>query len=212
MEKFRNRKKASIKKQISGRKIMAPIACILMAAVIILGTVASAVINKDEEAYADISWEEIENSTLIIGTHLIHISALNDSLYDIAMESAQTYSQNKMYYKSELADGKWFEISDASNISDIMEEGKAMEMPLNKELNVRYHTKSDGITYDLMTGETVCIFDIINPYSLDTLPELDAIAVYHKSLNENKKKTNTDKRNIELIEAAVSREIGRAHV
>lgn len=207
MEKFRNRKKASIKKQISGRKIMAPIACILMAAVIILGTIASAVINKDEEAYADISWEEIENSTLIIGTHLIHISALNDSLYDIAMESAQTYSQNKMYYKSELADGKWFEISDASNISDIMEEEKAVEMPLNKELNVRYHTKSDGITYDLMTGETVCIFDIINPYSLDTLPELDAIAVYHKSLNENKKKTNTDKRNIELIEAAVSRDL-----
>lgn len=200
-------KRASKRKSVSGRKILLPIAGMLAAAVIILGTIASAVINEDEEAYADINWDEIENSTLIIGTHLIHISALDDSLYDIAIESSKTYGQYEMYYKSELADGKWFKISEASNISDIMEEGKAAELPSNKEMKVRYHTKSDGITYDLMTGEAVCIFDIIDPYRLDTLPELDAIATYHQSLQENKNKSDTDTRNMELIEAAISRDL-----
>lgn len=200
-------KKASKRKSVSGRKILLPIAGMLAAAVIILGTIASAVINEDEEVYADINWDEIENSTLIIGAHLIHISALDDSLYDIAIESSKTNGQYEMYYKSELADGKWFKISEASNISDIMEEGKATELPSNKEMKVRYHTKSDGITYDLMTKDEVCIFDIINPYRIDTLPELDAIAIYHQSLQENKNKSDTDTRNMKLIEAAISRDL-----
>lgn len=190
---------------MSGRKILPAAAGVFAAAVIICCGIVFAIF--DESKTTHVKEEEIENSTLIIGTHLIHISALSDSLYDIAMDTAQLSGQYEMYYKSELADGKWFEISEAAGISDIMSEEKAVDGSVIESLDLRYHTKADGITYDLMTGEKVCIFDIISPYSLDTLPELEAVSVYHRLLQEKEKKTDTDSRNMELIEKAISQDL-----
>lgn len=175
-------------------------------AVIICSTIAFAIFNEEDTTH--VNDDDIENSTLIIGTHLIHISALNDSLYDIAQESAQSSGQNEMYYKSELADGKWFEISAATGLSDIMDEGSAVDKSVIEALNLRYYTKSDGITYDLMDGNAVCIFDIINPYDILELTELDAIATYYELLEEKETQTDTDTRNMELIESALSAELG----
>ena len=193
---------------MSYKKIILSAAAIFLSSVIIFGSIIWAVVDESQviQIKEQLKAEEIENSTLIIGTHLIHISALNDSLYDIAIESAESLGQYEIYYKSELADGKWFEISAAAGISDIMEEEKAVDNSVIEGLYVRYHTKSDGITYDLMSGRSVCIFDIINPYKLDTLPELEAVAIYYQSLQGKDKKTETDSRNIKLIEAAIGRD------
>ena len=54
------------------------------------------------EQAVHVNGNEIENSTLIIGTHLIHMSALTEELYSIAQKSAEDSMQNQMYYKSGL--------------------------------------------------------------------------------------------------------------
>lgn len=191
---------------MKGRKLKILWLSIGVLAVIICSTIAFAIFNEEDTTH--VNDDDIENSTLIIGTHLIHISALNDSLYDIAQESAQSSGQNEMYYKSELADGKWFEISAATGLSDIMDEGSAVDKSVIEALNLRYYTKSDGITYDLMDGNAVCIFDIINPYDILELTELDAIATYYELLEEKETQADTDTRNMELIESALSAELG----
>ena len=118
---------------------------------------------------------EIENSTLVIGSHLIHISALTDQLYKIAQESANEFNQSQVYYKSELADGTWFEISEASSIGDITQSGSPVSRSVIEGLEFTHQTKSDGITIDLRTGQAVSVFNINNPYDLRTMEELEPL-------------------------------------
>jgi hypothetical protein len=95
----------------------------LALALALLVTVLLANAVWDESDAVHIKAKDIENSTLAIGTHLIHLSALTDQLYDIAQKSADESGQNLIYYKSELADGTWFDITAASSLKDITKEG-----------------------------------------------------------------------------------------
>lgn len=160
--------------------------------------VVRAVFNGDTDA-VHINPDEIENSTLIIGTHLVHISALTDEIYDIASESTEQSGQTEMYYKSELAGGTWYMISDASQLSDITSKEKQIDKSVIQGLYLRYHTKSDGITYDLMDGKAICLFDTVNPYDLENLPEMDALKTQYEGLTEKSKKSETDENNLEKL-------------
>ncbi len=127
----------------------------------------------------------IENSTLIIGTHLIHLSALTDELYEIAYQSAADSQQMEMYYKSELADGVWIDLGRAESVLDLTNAGnKGVSDTVIEGLYFEYHTKSDGITYDLRTKEAVCVYDIINPYDLETMEELEPLKNQYQMINE----------------------------
>lgn len=153
----------------------------------------------DSSQAVHIDPDSIENSTLIIGTHLIHLSALNDSNYAIAKESAQDANQSKMYYKSELSSGMWYCIDDAGSVKEIATEGRIVENSEIKELPMMYHTKSDGITYDLRTGSSVCIFNLDNLNDLMNLDELEPIKNQNSLLTEANKKSDSDKEHISMI-------------
>lgn len=128
----------------------------------------------------------IENSVLFIGTHLIHMQALTDELYEVAMDTATDADQHNIYYKSELADGEWFDITDAGSIADISTEGVMVDESELDDLWVTSYTGKDGLTKDARSGETVCIFDQPSPYDLLNLPELDAVKqVYTGKYSEN---------------------------
>lgn len=129
----------------------------------------------DEDNAVHIQPREIENATLAIGTHLIHLGSMSEELYEIASVSAQESGQNGKYYKSELAEGAWYEISAASSLEDIMEVGRQVDDSTIQALFFTHHTKADGITYDLRTGETVNIYDINNPYNMHELSELSQL-------------------------------------
>ena len=129
-----------------------------------------AAFNRDTAVH--IKADEIEDSTLIIGTHLIHISAMTEELYNIAQDSAADSGQYNRYYKSELAGGAWYDITEASTLSEITTEGKPVPNSEIEELYMTHHTKSDKITYDLQTGEAVSLFDIDDPYDLSSMEEL----------------------------------------
>ena len=131
------------------------IVVVLVAAIGSASLISGAIWNEEEAVH--IRSEDIESSTLIIGAHLIHLSALTQPLYDIAEESAGESGQNDMYYKSELADGTWFEISSATALADITSEGSPVSDSVVEALFMTYHTKSDGVTYDLRTNTPVNI-------------------------------------------------------
>ncbi|MBO5292144.1 MAG: hypothetical protein J6B10_03065 [Lachnospiraceae bacterium] len=143
--------------------------------------------------------EAEQNSMLIIGTHLIHLSSLTDELYQIAETSASDSNQMNRYYKSELADGKWIDITDAASLSDIMETGAVVDDEEIEALYLTHRTGADGITHDLRTGRTVSVFDIRPLYDLESLPELEPLKLQYDMLSQSEGGDDTEKRNRKLI-------------
>ena len=155
------------------KRLLIPVLALLAAAVLLGGyflRLAGAV--WDEAQAVHIDPDEIEDSTLAIGSHLIHLSALTDTIYELANDSAGESGQSEIYYKSELADGTWFDITSASTLADITTGGSPVDKEVIAALFFTHHTKSDGVTYDLRTGQPVDPRDIRDPYDLESMEEL----------------------------------------
>jgi hypothetical protein len=161
-------------KRLLRKKLIIPAVSLLIIFSIIVLFISNAL--WDERNAVRINAGNIENSTLTIGTHLIHLSSLSDKLYEIAQESAFESGQIRIYYKSELMGGTWCDITDATTLSAIAEGMSGEQFPVQNSvieaLFFTHHTGSDGITRDLRTGQAVNIFDIRNPYDLELMEEL----------------------------------------
>ena len=182
------------------KKIIKRILIICMSVIVAatgFNIVAKALIDETNSVRIDAG--SIEDSTIVMGTHLIYLGSMTDSIYDIAQKSAEQSSQYNIYYKSELANGAWFDITDAASLDDITTSGVPVSDEVIEKLNMTHHTKSDGITYDLVTGKTVSIFDIYSPYNLEGLEEFNPLKLQYDNIEANEEKTDTDKRNIQLI-------------
>lgn len=175
----------------------------IMLVVVLIAAIGSAslitgAIWSDEDA-VHIRSDEIESSTLIIGSHLIHLSALTQPLYDIASESAGASGQDSMYYKSELADGTWFDINSASSLADITSEGTPVSDSIVEALFMTHHTKSDGVTYDLRTNTPVNIFDLNDPYDIMSMDELLPLKNQWKIITDSEGDTDISDRMKEIL-------------
>lgn len=148
----------------------------------------------DEDRAVHIRAGEIESSTLAIGTHLIHLSALTDSIYEIAEKSAEDSGQDQIFYKSELGGGAWFNISGATSLADITTGGDPVTDEEIEALYFEYHTRSDQVTYDLRTGQPVNIFNIRDPYALETLEELSPLKMQYDQILELQGENDITKR------------------
>ena len=109
------------KKYLNKKRITAVVAALLAVVVLVTGIPAiQAWAVFDESTAVRFSTYKsshtIEDSVLFIGTHLIHLQALTDELYEKAVQSQSDSEQGEVYYKSELADGTWYNISDASGL------------------------------------------------------------------------------------------------
>ncbi|MDO4292928.1 MAG: hypothetical protein Q4C65_06815 [Eubacteriales bacterium] len=147
---------------------------------------------SDEVRSVHVSDGEIEEATLVIGSHLIYLGAMTDELYEIAADSEAEFNQYDMYYKSELAGGSWYEISSATSIEEITSAGTPVNKSVIEELEFTHHTKSDGVTYDLRTGSAVSAFDINPPYDLEAMEELEPLRLQYQMLQEKDEDSKTD--------------------
>lgn len=143
---------------------------------------------------------QIENSTLVIGSHLIYVGSMTDELYQIASDSANTFSQQDLYYKSELSGGTWYEITTATSIADISTSGSPVPKSVIEELEFTHYTKSDGRTYDLVTGKEVNIFNISDPYDIDAMEELQPVIVQYERIKNKNTKSKVDEEDLTLLE------------
>lgn len=156
--------------------------------------ISAAVENENDKTVRSVkvSAGSIENSSLVIGSHIIHINGLTDDLYAIAQESANEFNQNMIYYKSELADGKWFEITTATSVTDITGQGTPVDDGVISALEFTHSTNAKGETTDLRTGEKVSIYDIPDPYDLESMPELEPLKIQYQLLQEKDIETDSD--------------------
>lgn len=150
----------------------------------------------DETNSVHIKASEIEDATLIIGTHLIYLGSMNDQIYETAMKSAEESNQYNRYYKSEIAGGVWYDITEAGSLADITTDGIVVDNGVIEALNMTHHTKSDGITYDLRTQAAVGIFDINSPYDLTKMAELEPIKLQYDVLTQTTEPSDTMERDI----------------
>lgn len=184
------------------RRILAAVLTVAVIAAVGIGanykSLTRAVFNTEEAVH--ITAGDIENSTLIIGTHLIYLSSLNDEIYNIAMESASQSGQSQIYYKSELGSGGWYDITDASSLSAITAQGVRVEDAVIETLFMTHHTRSDGITYDLRTNGAVSIFDIYPIYELENMAELEPLKMQYDLLRESGKRTDSDDISLAFLE------------
>lgn len=164
-----------------------------------------ALINDDDTVH--VKDEQIGVSALIVGTHIMYLGAVTDELYATAAESAKKVGMYEIYYKSELADGSWYEISGAEGLADISTSGKTVSADVIENLNLQYYTKEDGITYDLRTGGAVNVFDIDNPYDLSSNSDMEDIKTQYDMLNDKEEKTKSDEYYIGLIDDFFSEEL-----
>ncbi len=164
-----------------------------------------ALINDDDTVH--VKDEQIGVSSLIVGTHIMYLGAVTDELYATAAESAKKVGMYEVYYKSELADGSWYEISGAEGLADISTSGKIVTADVIENLNLQYYTKEDGITYDLRTGGAVNVFDIDNPYDLSSNSDMEDIKTQYDMLSGKEEKTKSDEYYIGLIDDFFSEEL-----
>ncbi len=150
---------------------------------------------------------QIEPATLVIGSHLIHINGLTDELYTAAMESANEFNQHQMYYKSELAEGAWFEISEAVSIADIATSGNPVNKSVIEALEFTHMTNANGITTDLRNGQNVSVFDINDPYDLNALEELEPLRIQYQILQEKTDKNESDEIYLKMIQEFFGKDI-----
>lgn len=175
----------------------------------IMAWVFSGAVWNEEDAvqFTAAKYDSIEDSTLLIGTHLIHLSALGDSIYEVAQASAEESGQNSVYYKSELADGAWFDITTASSLADITTGGTPVSSDSLTGLYLTHHTKSDGKTYDLRTGEQVCLQNINDPYDLEGLDELFPLKNQYDLMQEQQSGSASSQKKMERIEQIYALEL-----
>ena len=161
---------------------------IKIAAIPVLAVVAIVLFNlftKEAEASFDPSTaitfkeysasNEIEEGVLFIGIYLINLNGLNDELYDQAKESASSSGQDVVYYKSDAANGVWVNLDDAGGFTDISDAAVPVDEKVLANLYVKYYVNKDGILKDVTEGREQNPFNIINPYDLRNLPELDQL-------------------------------------
>lgn len=188
-----------MKQRKKGLRVVCQVAAVLTALSMTGSPVLSyALIDETNAVYIDAS--SIENATLIIGTHLIYLGSMNDQIYEKAMKSAEEANQYNRYYKSELAGGIWYDITDAGALADITTTGIVVEDKVIEGLFMTHHTKSDGITYDLKNGGSVSVFDMDDPYDLEELPELEPIKLQYDVLVQTEEPSDTMERDMDYIE------------
>ena len=194
------------KKYLNKKKLTAMVAALLAVVVLVTGipAIQALAVFDESSAVRFRTYKQshtIGNSVLFIGTHLIHLEGLTDELYEKAVQSQSDSEQQEIYYKSELADGQWYNITDATGLSAITAEGTPVEESELDDLYVAYDTGADGLTKDAKTGAVVCIFDDPDPYDLMKMTELETLRqIYQDKYNG----TTSDEKSFKYLRDALN--------
>lgn len=192
-------------------KYMIILLCVLLC-VPVCGMLARAALESDKDTgvrSVQVKDADIEASTLVIGSHLIHIQGLSEAIYEVAVSSANEFDQNHLYYKSELANGQWFEITDATSLADITTAGTPVDRSVIEALEFTHKTNAQGVTTDLRTGEAVSAYNVNSPYDMNVMEELQPVRVQYDMLTSKPEdsRTYSDNEYIRMIQELFAQDL-----
>lgn len=138
---------------------------------------------------------DIPSGSMIIGTHLIAFNALNQEILEIALKSAdatqrgepeQVQVQDLIYYKSELNNGVWHDITAVEAITDItLSSDNIVPNRVIDELQLTHWTRRDGTTIEFASGAKVNLHELDSPQDPANIPELEVLNM-EKEVREGK--------------------------
>ena len=207
MKKSKSRKKLNIKRKLALLLCLVFVMATINTGSVVIGdeaasAVRTSIVSATDVALADNEVDSIEklpgvkfssinrnyltNGMMLIGAFLIHKDYMNDSIYNLAVNSMAQYNQPIFYYKSELAGGKWIDVLSASDLNELrgVTGGVLNDNDLNdyKVCGVIY---SDGIMETVGSDSGNNIFSITNPYDYKNLSEISALATLYDGINVN---------------------------
>jgi len=112
---------------------------------------------------------------MLIGTYLIHKDALCAPLYTLATDSGELTNQTGEYYKSDLANGLWMDISSGNGLDDLSAKGTVVQESDLDEMWITCVVEQDGTIHYPGSSASINPFNIDDPYNLIYLSPLDPI-------------------------------------
>ena len=207
----------------------------ILLSVLIMCSLMFARVKPVNGSYQRESAKDISNGTLILGRYMIYLQKLTPKLKELAMDSAsekdpavpedEQTEQDDIYYKSEVvskdeldtaeadsmgSSGTWYKINNISDIADISTKGTPVSNGVIDQLYLMYHTKEDGVTYNLLTGKPVDIYNISDPYNLYSRPELENLKVKYESFKSEEEIAKQRAEEIKSLEAVLKVEIEKS--
>ncbi|MDD3569610.1 MAG: stalk domain-containing protein, partial [Lachnospiraceae bacterium] len=138
--------------------------------------------------------DQFPDKTIIIGTHAIVLDALTQELLSVATQSAKDSNQNKIFFKSDINKGTWYDISDSDSVLQISVTKE--NIVTNTEINavpLTHYTKATGETVDLTTGKTVAVSDFSDFSDPSKFPEMAEVVKQKGIQNALKENITGDK-------------------
>ncbi|MBQ8912781.1 MAG: hypothetical protein IJ054_01895 [Lachnospiraceae bacterium] len=196
--KIKIEKQTGLKAAIKKLKINKKIACLLVSAIVLSllvsedprrdknnesgkGTVHAAESEVDAlDSLPGMKLSAIDDSILqdgmlFIGSYLIYDKYLNDSIYNLALDSMTRYNQPIMYYKSPMAGGDWLDLSTAVGLTDLRGvTGDYVKKSDIGDYKVCAIVDANGNMYTVDAGGITPgnIYDIQDPYTVMDLPDM----------------------------------------
>ena len=149
---------------------------------------------------------------LFIGTWIINAQNLNATFYRAAVQSMSDYDQQIDLYKSELAGNNWRNIAGASGLEYILPISETIPDKEIKDCWVSVFVGENGIPVKANTvtnnygGDTIDIFNMIDPYDIENLPELKSLKMQYDAKLVDPNNSKSEKYIYERIDEIFKRD------
>ncbi len=148
---------------------MKKIVSLLIAFVVLLGSIQVFAGTRPTAA-------EFPEKTIIIGTHAVALNSLNKEILEIAQKSADDSSQDKIYFKSDINKGTWYDITDSTNINQIsVTTNNIVSNETINQLPLTHYTNEKGETIEFSSGNIISLSAIDDCIDPNNIAEMDTI-------------------------------------
>ncbi len=114
--------------------------------------------------------------TIIIGTYAIVIDQMTNAVLEKAEASAQMNQQMHIYFKSDINEGTWYDITESTDVSEISNTlDNVVSYEQINSILLTHYVDEKGELIDLSTGKATNITQIEDMSYPENMPELEGI-------------------------------------
>lgn len=88
-----------------------------------------------------ISVNDMPDKTIIIGTYAVYLDTMTEEILEKAQRSAELNQQTRIYFKSDINSGIWYDVTNATDITGISTDGTIVTNQAIDALNLNFYTQ-----------------------------------------------------------------------